>query len=76
MKRKFDEGIKILMQIGSNIAGVDFLEPLIYKYRAYGYFCMSNYEVKDLSLLIMKKKKIVNYLQKSKSIFIVLKISL
>ena len=44
MKRKFKEGTECLTSMvkGGNIS--DFLKPMLYTYRAYGYFCLGKYQ--------------------------------
>jgi len=43
MKRKFKEGIENLTKlINKDLLG-DFLKPLVYTYRAYGYFCVGKH---------------------------------
>jgi hypothetical protein len=44
MKRKFREGIDNLTQLASSQQVSDFLKPLVFSYRAYGFFCTSKYE--------------------------------
>ncbi len=43
MKRKFKEGTECLTSMvkGGNIS--DFLKPMLFTYRAYGYFCLGKY---------------------------------
>ncbi len=39
MKRKYNEGLDNLTNLVDNFPLNDFLTPLIYTYRAYGYIC-------------------------------------
>ena len=43
MKRKYNEGIENLTKLVKNFNLGDFLKPLIYIYRAYGYFCVGKH---------------------------------
>lgn len=43
MKRKHKEGIKHLTNLVKNFSLSDFIKPLVYSYRAYGYFCLSKH---------------------------------
>lgn len=43
MKRKHKEGVKILTNLVKNFQLGDFLKPLVFVYRAYGYFCLSKH---------------------------------
>ncbi|CAD8173712.1 unnamed protein product [Paramecium octaurelia] len=65
MKRKFDEGVEALTTLISKHQITDFLKPLIYQYRAYGYFCQSQYQksLNDLNQLTsLEKPSIYNKL--------------
>ena len=43
MKRKFKEGIENLTKLINKDSIGDFLKPLVYTYRAYGYFCVGKH---------------------------------
>ena len=43
MKRKFKEGIENLTGLINKENLGDFLKPLAYSYRAYGYFCLGKH---------------------------------
>lgn len=43
MKRKYDEGIEALTKLVNSASISEFLKPMIYQYRAYGYICQSHY---------------------------------
>ena len=45
MKRKFQEGNSSLSKLQEKFELGNFLKPLFFKYRAYGYFCEGNHEV-------------------------------
>ena len=45
MKRKHTEGIESLSNVFKKQSVSDFLRPLAYNYRAYGYFCMGKIKV-------------------------------
>lgn len=40
MKRDFQDGMEQLRKVKA----IKFLEPVLYLYKAYGYFCLSEYE--------------------------------
>ncbi|KAL4437922.1 hypothetical protein ABPG74_001093 [Tetrahymena malaccensis] len=44
MKRKHKEGIRNLTNLVKNYSLGDFLKPLVYTYRAYGYFCLGKHQ--------------------------------
>ncbi|CAD8212992.1 unnamed protein product [Paramecium pentaurelia] len=65
MKRKFDEGVETLTTLITKHQVTDFLKPLIFQYRAYGYFCQSQYQkaLNDLNQLTsLEKPSIYNKL--------------
>jgi hypothetical protein len=43
MKRKYREGIEHLSQLAKSENLSDFLRPLVYSYRAYGYICLAKH---------------------------------
>jgi hypothetical protein len=43
MKRKYKEGVEHLSNLVNNFALSDFLKPLLYSYRAYGFFCLGKH---------------------------------
>lgn len=43
MKRKHKEGVKNLTGLIKNNTIGEFLKPLVYSYRAYGYFCLGKH---------------------------------
>jgi len=43
MKRKHKEGVQDLTNLVKNHNLGDFLKPLVYTYRAYGYFCLGKH---------------------------------
>ena len=45
MKRKHTEGIESLTNVFKKQPVSDFLRPLAYNYRAYGYFCVGKFKV-------------------------------
>lgn len=45
MKRKFPDGNTGLFKLQQNFDLGNFLKPLLFKYRAYGYFCEGKHEV-------------------------------
>ena len=44
MKRKHEDGIKNLTTLVKTQTLGDFLKPLVYSYRAYGYFCLGKHQ--------------------------------
>lgn len=44
MKRKHKEGIKNLTNLDKNFNLGEFLKPLVFIYRAYGYFCLGKHQ--------------------------------
>jgi hypothetical protein len=44
MKRKYTEGIENLTNLVKNFSMGEFLKPLIYTYRSYGYFCVGKHQ--------------------------------
>jgi hypothetical protein len=44
MKRKFKDGIEKLNELIKKYTLSDFLTPLVYTHRAYGYFCIGKHQ--------------------------------
>jgi len=55
MKRKYKEGIENITNLIKNFSVGEFLKPLVYSYRAYGYYCLGKHE-KALNDLIHIEK--------------------
>jgi hypothetical protein len=62
MKRKYKEGIENLSKLIKAYNLGDFLKPLVYTYRSYGYFCLGKHQ-KALTDL----QEVENKLEKSSS---------
>ena len=53
MKRKHTEGIESLTSVFKKQPVSDFLRPLAYNYRAYGYFCVGKFKVSKQILMLV-----------------------
>ncbi|EGR34644.1 hypothetical protein IMG5_005100 [Ichthyophthirius multifiliis] len=63
MKRKYQEGIENLSKLVKGYNLGDFLKPLVYTYRSYGYFCLGKHQkaLLDLQTVENKLEKCSNY---------------
>ena len=55
MKRKYKEGVDQLSNLITNFTVSDFLQPLLYQYRAYGFICLAKHSDALSDLITIEK---------------------